>query len=100
MPDEDRDTITACLGVEPVEIDSAEISGCHRQRYYWTNLPVVPVVPQTVDIDALLDEGWHRFPDGQPFRCFVASTVRNARLGREPNSVRRASDGAERVPNA
>lgn len=100
MSDDQRDAITACLGVEPIEIDAARVSACHRVRYYWTNLPVSSPEPRDVDIDALLDDGWRRFPEGKPFRCFVASTVRSARLGREPAGVRRISDGAERAPNA
>ena len=45
MPDGERDTITESLGVQPVEIDSALVSACHRQRYYWTNLPVGRLSP-------------------------------------------------------
>eukprot|EP00413_Alexandrium_margalefii_P025682 CAMPEP_0204554280 /NCGR_PEP_ID=MMETSP0661-20131031/27983_1 /ASSEMBLY_ACC=CAM_ASM_000606 /TAXON_ID=109239 /ORGANISM="Alexandrium margalefi, Strain AMGDE01CS-322" /LENGTH=194 /DNA_ID=CAMNT_0051561341 /DNA_START=15 /DNA_END=596 /DNA_ORIENTATION=- len=101
MPDEDRDAITSCLGVEPVEIDSALVSACHRQRYYWTNLPVSPPCQRDIDIDSLLDPGWRRTPTGKPFRCFVASAAWQARRGREPLGVCRASDGAdERPPNA
>jgi len=101
MPDEERDVMTDCLGVHPQEIDSAVISGCHRQRYYWTNLASRPLEPRSVDIDSLLDEGWNRVPKDKPFRCFVASAAFQAKRGRgEVNGVRRESDGAERVPNA
>ena len=35
-----RDIITETLGVEPIEINSALVSGQYRRRYYWTNIPV------------------------------------------------------------
>lgn len=100
MADSERDEMSACLGVEPIEIDSVVVSACHRKRYYWTNLPIAPIKPCIVDVNSFLDEGWERVPVGKPFRCFVASTVRQAKLGREPLGVRRISDGEERVPNA
>ena len=39
MKNEDRDIITEQLGVQPIMIDSAQFSGQHRRRYYWTNIP-------------------------------------------------------------
>ncbi len=39
MTKEHRDTISELLGVEPVYIDSALVSGQTRKRYYWTNIP-------------------------------------------------------------
>merc|ERR1711904_225367 len=86
MPDGERDTITESLGVQPVEIDSVLVSACHRQRYYWTNLPVAPIRRREVDIDELLDKGWRRFPTGKPFRCFVSSASFQARRGRGARS--------------
>jgi DNA (cytosine-5)-methyltransferase 3A len=38
MPEEDMNTITETLGVEPVLIDSSSVSGQHRKRLYWTNI--------------------------------------------------------------
>lgn len=34
-----RDIITETVGVEPIQINSALVSGQHRRRYYWTNIP-------------------------------------------------------------
>lgn len=34
-----RDEISACMGVEPVMIDSKLVSGQNRKRLYWTNIP-------------------------------------------------------------
>eukprot|EP00928_Gymnodinium_smaydae_P000914 TRINITY_DN10334_c0_g2_i1.p1 TRINITY_DN10334_c0_g2~~TRINITY_DN10334_c0_g2_i1.p1 ORF type:complete len:425 (-),score=98.73 TRINITY_DN10334_c0_g2_i1:42-1316(-) len=100
MPDSERDKISFCLGVEPQEIDSAVVSGCHRQRYYWTNLPVEPLQPRTVDIDSMLQPGWQRVPPGKPFRCFVSKAVFHASRGRGELGVRHVADGTERPPNA
>jgi len=101
MKDEERDTITKCLGVVPVQMDSVVVSACHRLRYYWTNLPVRPLEPVDIDIDALLDDGWYRHPKGKPFRCFVASAAYQAKRGRDPMGVRSSADHhVERPPNA
>jgi DNA (cytosine-5)-methyltransferase 3A len=39
MPEEDLKTITQTLGVEPILINSAEVSAQQRNRYYWTTIP-------------------------------------------------------------
>lgn len=39
MRNADKNIITEQLGVEPIMIDSAQFSGQHRRRYYWTNIP-------------------------------------------------------------
>lgn len=41
MKDEDRNTISNFLGVEPIMIDSALLTAGTRKRYYWTNIPDV-----------------------------------------------------------
>ena len=38
MSEEDKQTITSVLNVEPIVIDSAWVSAQHRLRYYWTNI--------------------------------------------------------------
>lgn len=38
-----QDIITNALGVEPILIDSALVSGQHRERLYWTNIPNVKI---------------------------------------------------------
>ena len=38
MPQEDCETITQTLGVEPILIDSKLVSGQQRKRLYWTNI--------------------------------------------------------------
>lgn len=41
MRTKDRDKISELLGVEPIMINSALVSGQVRKRYYWTNIPGV-----------------------------------------------------------
>eukprot|EP00927_Polykrikos_kofoidii_P087062 TRINITY_DN9945_c0_g1_i2.p1 TRINITY_DN9945_c0_g1~~TRINITY_DN9945_c0_g1_i2.p1 ORF type:complete len:515 (-),score=90.56 TRINITY_DN9945_c0_g1_i2:67-1611(-) len=101
MDDEERDVISDCLGVDPLYVDSVVVSACHRQRYYWTNIPTSAPEPREVDVDALLDEGWMRNPPGKPFRCFVASAARESRLGRgDFGGVVNRVDASARAPNA
>lgn len=38
MRNEDRDTISSVLGIEPILINSALLSAQQRKRYYWTNI--------------------------------------------------------------
>ena len=38
--DEDLKTMTECIGVEPILIDSGKFSAQSRERYYWTNIPL------------------------------------------------------------
>lgn len=40
MNEESVDTITAALGVKPIEINSSYFSAQDRRRLYWTNIPV------------------------------------------------------------
>lgn len=38
--EEDLNTMTKCIGVEPLLVDSAIFSAQSRERYYWTNIPL------------------------------------------------------------
>lgn len=38
--EEDLNTMTECIGVDPLLIDSAIFSAQSRERYYWTNIPL------------------------------------------------------------
>ena len=50
MPNEAKKIITETLGVEPIKINSALVSGQMRNRLYWTNIPNV-TQPQDKGID-------------------------------------------------
>ena len=41
MKKTDKETITKFLGVEPIMINSALVSGQQRKRLYWTNIPEI-----------------------------------------------------------
>ena len=50
MPNEAKQIITETLSVEPIQINSALVSGQMRNRLYWTNIPNV-VQPEDKKID-------------------------------------------------
>lgn len=50
MSDSIRECITKELGVEPIEIDSADFSAQHRKRLYWTNIPVSDQYEKCTDL--------------------------------------------------
>jgi len=41
MKKEYQDVISECLGVQPIEINSALVSAQNRRRLYWTNIPEI-----------------------------------------------------------
>lgn len=43
MKDSDRDIITEVLGVQPIMINSSLFTAQDRKRYYWTNIPILPL---------------------------------------------------------
>lgn len=43
MKDSDRDIITEALGVEQIMINSSLFTAQDRKRYYWTNIPILPL---------------------------------------------------------
>jgi DNA (cytosine-5)-methyltransferase 3A len=46
MPQEDMDTISETLGVQPILYNSGDISAQKRMRLYWTNIPVNRKLPK------------------------------------------------------
>jgi DNA-cytosine methyltransferase len=60
MKKEHQKVISDCLGVEPIEINSALVSAQNRKRLYWTN---IPGVTQPKDKGILLKD----IIDGQAF---------------------------------
>jgi hypothetical protein len=45
----DRDEISKYLGVQPIELDSIELSPTRRRRLYWTNIPHPARLPRVKD---------------------------------------------------
>lgn len=65
MPVEAKEEITKQLGVQPIMINSALVSGQNRKRYYWTNIPVVKL-PEDRKIcikDIIYDDTYMIIPD-------------------------------------
>lgn len=47
MKDSDRDIITEALGVQPIMINSSLFTAQDRKRYYWTNIPILPLAEES-----------------------------------------------------
>ena len=60
MKKEYQDIISAELGVEPIEINSALVSAQNRKRLYWTN---IPNITQPEDKGILLKDIVHEFAE-------------------------------------
>ncbi len=55
MKKEFEDIITACLGVEPIEINSSLVSGQNRKRLYWTNIEgVTQPTDKAITLESIL----------------------------------------------
>ncbi len=69
MKKEYLDVISDRLGVEPILIDSALLSGQHRKRYYWTNLDIDKIEDRGIVASSVIDkseqtpngDGWQRW---------------------------------------
>lgn len=72
-PDQEA-IITNLLGVHPIVIDSLRVTGAHRKRLYWTNIPNVQQ-PKYKEIyfQDILDSGW---TDRKKARCLLAGDSR------------------------
>lgn len=57
MKIEDRDTITRCMGVDPVFINSKDFSAQERRRLYWTNIPVDNWKDKGIRLRDIIDYG-------------------------------------------
>lgn len=90
MKDEDRDTISSILGVEPIMINSALVSAQQRKRYYWTNIwtttpndkqiflrDVIESGNPVTDKSYCLTANYHK-------KCYSDMEKRNATLIAEP----------------
>jgi site-specific DNA-cytosine methylase len=69
-----QDVISSYLGVEPVLIDSADFTGAHRNRLYWTNLPIAAWCDRGITVKSILEDNreansdsWHKwFSENHP----------------------------------
>lgn len=95
MKQEYQDVISECLGVEPIEINSALLSAQNRVRLYWTNIPDIqqPSDKKINLIDILEDATWIG-PGAIRGRKLNKATI----LGRRLNSDGHRQDYNKDVP--
>lgn len=69
MRKSDRDVITSIMGVEPLLLDSKNLSPALRKRYYWTNIPnIAPLPEKNICLQGILTEG---YTDREKARCLA-----------------------------
>ena len=74
MKDEDRDVITAMMGVQPLRINSEIIGPALRDRYYWTNIPnIAPIERRNICMQDILTDGYTNREKGH---CLVVVDCR------------------------
>jgi len=74
MKNEDRDTISRMLGVEPIRINSEIVAPCLRDRYYWTNIKVEEnIARKNINLQSILTSG---YTNRQKGRCLITSDCR------------------------
>lgn len=77
MKKENQDIISACLGVEPIEVNSNLVSGQNRKRLYWTNIDFEPLQKKEVPMfkDIIEPKKWREIPP-----CFYQKYGRKNRI--------------------
>lgn len=83
MKKEWRDIITKELGVEPIEINSAEFSAQSRRRLYWTNIPQYLGVVNDVKFCEILED----LPYREIPKCFYKMWGDKQRINKGLNWV-------------
>lgn len=74
MKEEDRDFISALMGVRPYLVNASIVSPALRKRYYWTNIkPVEELKNRNITLNDILTEGWS---DRSKARCLMISDSR------------------------
>lgn len=69
MRKSDRDIITSIMGVEPLMLDSKNLSPALRKRYYWTNIVNIGKLPEKdINLQSILTEG---YTDREKARCLA-----------------------------
>ena len=73
MSKENQDIVSDALGVQPIVINSKDVSGQLRHRLYWTNIPFTHPERKEVTLQEILTEGW---TDREKSRCLLESDSR------------------------
>lgn len=50
------DTISEMVGCKPVKIDAARVSAQHRERLYWTNIPIGIIADRHITLEDIVEE--------------------------------------------
>lgn len=58
MKAEWRDIISQYIGAEPIRINSSDFVPALRDRWYWTNIPIEPWVPNGSKLQDIIEDGW------------------------------------------
>lgn len=97
MTKADRDTISELMGVEPLEINSADVSAQSRRRLYWTNIPYITPYPNSLLIEDILEPA----PAGSLYyeksRVFLKSKAASSGLVRKIGNVDNRNSQSYRV---
>lgn len=97
MTKTDRDTITGLMGVEPLEINSADVSAQSRRRLYWTNIPYITPYPNSLLIENILEPA----PAGSLYyeksRVFLKSKAASSGLVRKIGNIDNRNSQGYRV---
>lgn len=74
MRNNDKNVISDLLGVQPILIDSATVTGCSRKRYYWTNIPITTSLEDKhINLQDILSFG---YTDREKGHCLLVSDCR------------------------
>lgn len=76
MRKEDEAIITDALGVDPVMIDSALVSGQSRKRLYWANFPITQPEDKHIYLHHILEDG---VVDREKSYCIDASYYKSGK---------------------
>ena len=78
MKKEWQDIISDCLGIEPIMINSNLVSGQHRKRLYWTNIPrIEQPKDKNIKLQDILENG---YTDREKTYCLDASYYKGGNL--------------------
>ena len=72
MKKSDEATLTKMMGIDPIRVNSAQLTAQQRDRLYWTNIPIDGAFPQrNVTMNDILDDGgYYPYEKGL---CLLAS---------------------------
>ena len=73
MTTTNRNLISDILQVKPIKIDSEIIAPAMRKRYYWTNIPQIPIKRKINNLQDILTDG---YTNRIKARCLLVSESR------------------------